>query len=68
MDTTKIITNTQIVERINEYVHSKRYRELLRMRLVDGLTYEQIAEAAEMSTAQVYRIVKKYADLIKNDQ
>ena len=68
MDTTKIITNTQIVERINEYVHSKRYRELLRMRLVDGLTYEQIAEAAEMSTAQVYRIVKKYAGLIKNDQ
>ena len=65
MDTTKIITNTQIIERINEYVHSKRYRELLRMRLVDGLTYEQIAEAAEMSTAQVYRIVKKYADLIK---
>ena len=68
MDTTKIITNTQIIERINEYVHSKRYRELLRMRLVDGLTYEQIAEAAEMSTAQVYRIVKKYADLIKNDE
>lgn len=68
MDTTKIITNTQILERINEYVHSKRYRELLRMRLVDGLTYEQIAEAAEMSTAQVYRIVKKYAGLIKNDQ
>ena len=65
MDTTKIITNTQILERINEYVHSKKYRELLRMRLVDGLTYEQIAEAAEMSTAQVYRIVKKYADLIK---
>lgn len=68
MDTTKIITNTQIIERINEYVHSKRYRELLRMRLVDGLTYEQIAEAAEMSTAQVYRIVKKYTALIKNDQ
>ena len=67
MDTTKIITNTQILERINEYVHSKKYRELLRMRMVDGLTYEQIAEAVEMSPAQVYRIVKKYADLIKND-
>ena len=68
MDTTKIITNTQIIERINEYVHSKRYRELLRMRLVDGLTYEQIAEAVEMSPAQVYRIVKKYAGMIKNDE
>ena len=65
MDTTKIITNTQILERINEYVHSKKYRELLRMRMVDGLTYEQIAEAVEMSPAQVYRIVKKYADMIK---
>ena len=67
MDTTKIITNTQIIERINEYVHSKKYRELLRMRMVDGLTYEQIAESVEMSPAQVYRIVKKYADLIKNE-
>lgn len=36
-------TNSQIRELIEEYVHSIRDRELLFLRFIDGLTYEQIA-------------------------
>lgn len=35
-------TNSQIRALIEEYVHSIRDRELLFLRLIDGLTYEQI--------------------------
>ena len=36
-------TNSQIRALIEEYVHSIRDRELLLLRFIDGLTYEQIA-------------------------
>lgn len=36
-------TNSQIRALIEEYVHSARDRELLFLRFIDGLTYEQIA-------------------------
>lgn len=36
-------TNSQIRMLIDEYVHSARDREILCYRLIDGLTYEQIA-------------------------
>lgn len=36
-------TNSQIRELIDEYIHSARDREILYWRLIDGLTYEQIA-------------------------
>lgn len=36
-------TNSQIRALIEEYVHSARDRELLYLRFIDGLTYEQIA-------------------------
>lgn len=36
-------TNSQIRALIEEYVHSIRDRELLFLRFIDGLTYEQIA-------------------------
>lgn len=37
-------TNSQIRALIDEYIHSVRDREILYWRLVDGLTYEQIAD------------------------
>ena len=37
--------NSEIIRVIDEVVHSARDRKVLRLRYVDGLTYEQIAEA-----------------------
>jgi len=50
-------TNSQIRELIGEHIHSERDRFILRRRLIDGITFERLAEEAEMSIRQVKNIV-----------
>ena len=38
------VTNSQILQLINEYVHSERDREILKHRLIDGYTFPQLAD------------------------
>ena len=52
-------TNSKIRELIAEYVHNERYRRILERRLIDGTTYERLAEENDMSVSQVKRIIKK---------
>jgi DNA-directed RNA polymerase specialized sigma subunit len=58
------LTNSEIADRISEIIHSKRDREIMRLKLIDGLTLEQTAEIVEMSVPQIQRIVKHYKKLI----
>ena len=53
-------TNTQIRELIAEYIHSERDRRILERRLIDGLTFEKLAEENELSVSQVKRIIWKH--------
>ena len=57
-------TNSQIRAIIAEYVHSERDRLILERRLVDGLTFERLAEELEMSDRQIKRIVYKLQELL----
>lgn len=50
-------TNTEIINLINEYIHSERDREIMKRRLVDGICYEPLAEEFDLSTVQTKRIV-----------
>ena len=59
-------TNSEIERKISEQIHSDRDRRIMRMRLVDGLTAEMIAEQTAMSTVQIYRIIKKCRKMIEN--
>lgn len=52
-------TTSEIMALIREYVHNERNREILKRRLIDGRTYEQLAEELDLSTAQIKRIVYK---------
>ena len=52
-------TNSQVRELIGEHIHSRRDREIMTLRLIEGLTYEQLAEKVDMSTIQVKRIVHR---------
>lgn len=67
-DTEKVkeYTNSQISGIIDEYIHSERDRKLLKRRLIDGITYERIAEEFDLSVRQVktivYRAEKKIFD------
>ena len=55
--------NSQVTEVVNEYVHNKKHREILLLKYIDGLTYEQIGEIHKLTDRQVKNIVYKYQDL-----
>ena len=57
-------TNSQIRELIAEYIHSERDRSILVKRLVDGLTYERIAEIMEMSPRQIKNIIYRNEEIL----
>ena len=52
-------SNSQAREAIAEYIHSERDREILSRRLIDGITFERIAEEFQMSARQIKTIVYK---------
>lgn len=52
-------TNSQIRELIAEHIHSERDRAILERRLIDGITFERLAEEFEMSPKAVRMIVHK---------
>ena len=57
-------TNSQIREIIAEHIHSERDRRLMERRLIDGITFERLAEEYELSVSQVKRIVWKDSEII----
>ena len=61
------LTNSEIAEIISEHIHSERDRYIMKMKLIDGYTYEKIAEIVDMSPRYVRSIVKKQTDRLKND-
>lgn len=59
------LTNSEIERRISEHIHSERDRRIMRMRLVDGMTYERIAETVEMSPRYIRSLVTKLKNILK---
>ena len=57
-------SNSQIRELITEYIHSERDRKILERRLIDGITYERLAEEFEMSPKQVRVIVHREEEIL----
>lgn len=57
-------TNSQIKTLIQEHIHSERDRQILFRRLIDGVTFERLAEEMEMSPKQVRNIVHKQERII----
>ena len=52
-------SNSQIREIIAEWIHDERDRAILCRRLIDGITFERLAEEFDMSDKQIKRIVYK---------
>lgn len=52
-------TNSQIEELISEHIHSDKNRRILRRRLIDGVSYDSIAEELDMSVRWVKVIVAR---------
>lgn len=52
-------TNSLMLELIREHCHSLRDRNLLKRRLIDGITFEALSEEFSLSVRQVKNIVYK---------
>lgn len=59
------LTNSELAELIGEHIHSERDRQIMRMKLIDGLTYEKIAENVDMSPRYIRALVKKLTGRLK---
>lgn len=59
------LTNSQLAEKIGEHIHSERNRQIMRMKLIDGYTYEKIAEIVQMSPRYVRSLVKRLTERLK---
>lgn len=57
-------TNSEIRYLIEEHLHSKREREIAVVRLIDGLTIEQLAEQFDMSPRHMQRIVNRIQTIL----
>lgn len=60
MKNSELMKNSEMEHMINEYCPSKRNRELLKERLIDGIKISELAEKYELSDRQVKNIIKKF--------
>ena len=51
---------------IDEWIFNERYRDILKRRLLDGITFERLAEEFDMSVQQIKAIVYKAQNKILN--
>ena len=58
-------TNSEIGRLISEQIHSERNRHIMKMKLIDGYTYEKIAEIVQMSPRYVRSLVKRLTERLK---
>ena len=56
------LTNSQLNELIDEWVHNERNRNILKRRLIDGVCFEPLAEEFDLSVRQVKNIVYRSQD------
>jgi len=58
------LSRSQYEHLIDEWVFSERDRLVLKRRLLDGLTYDRLAEEFDLSVRQTKTIVKKCSETI----
>lgn len=56
------IPRSEVEHLIDEWIFNERNRTVLKRRLLDGVTYEKLAEEFDLSVQQVKNIVYKCQD------
>lgn len=57
-------SRSEIEHTIDEWILNEKYRRIIKRRLIDGITYENLAEEFEMSVSQIKRIVYNTEDKV----
>ena len=63
----KDISRTDLENLIDEWIigrHAERNRQILKRRLIDGITYEKLGEEFDLSTQRVKDIVYKSQNIL----
>ena len=58
------ISRSQLTELIDEWILNEKHRKVLYRRLIDGVTYEKLADEFNMSVRQIKNIVYKGENVI----
>ena len=53
------LSRSNIEYLIDEWIHNEHDRRILKRRLLDGITYERLAEEFDLSSTQIKNIVYK---------
>lgn len=53
-------SNADMARAIDEYVHNAKYREILKDKLIDGLSYKEIADKGKISERHAWTIVCRF--------
>lgn len=56
--------NSDVLYAIDEYIHSQRDRDLLKSRLIDGLTFDELSAKYHLSSRRIKTIVYKQGDVV----
>lgn len=60
------IPRSEVEKIIDEWIFNERNRNLLKRRLLDGITYERLAEEFDLSTQRVKSIVYKSWEVLSH--
>ena len=58
------VSNTELSQVIDDWVKSERDRKILKRKLIDGISYEKIAEEFDISVKQAFRITKSQLKIL----
>lgn len=67
MDEFRSIPNDRLAQEIDRWIKTERNRQLLRRRLIDGRTYDELAEEFYLSRRQVARIIARAKAILKTE-
>lgn len=60
------LTNSELTVMIDEHIHNDRYRRILKRRMIDGITYEDLAEEFDMSVRGIKKLVYRERDRLRD--
>lgn len=56
--------NSEIIKIIDDRIHSERDRDILKRRLIDGLSHDELSNEFHLSSRQIKNIVYKKQEII----
>ena len=58
------ITTDEMEEKIDQWIFDERARKMLKRRIIDHITFEQLAEEFELSVRQTNTIIQKNSEIL----